>query len=258
MSQSPRKPSRPARAPTSRPRRVAGSRPGAPEVEGIDGVDEVAEVEVTALDEVPAAPEVDLRKRSAEPVVADDPPAVAASYDEPDEPDSRRRPLGVLIAVVVLLLALGAGEVVYLASDHEPDPTPLTAERPVQAPDLEVRRVVDQAATAATLILAGSSKDYDAQVAKATATMTEPFAEKYRQTKADIKKQFVAQQTEVVIDISAQGVVTATDDEVVALLFLTQTTRKGSRGGVQPVQYRVTVTMTNTSDGWLVSRLEAL
>jgi Mce-associated membrane protein len=255
VNQPPRRPSRPARTPTSRPRRVAGQRPEATAPDEV--TDESVTDEVVVDEPIPEATptsEVDLTKRAV--------PPTETSTDETDPDRARaaggRRPLLVLVAVVVLLLALGAGELVYLAADHEPDPKPLTAERPVQAPDLEVRRVVDQAATAAKLILAGSSKDYDGQVAKAAATMTEPFAKKYRETKADIKDQFVKQKTEVVIDISAQGVVTASDDEIVALLFLTQTTQKGARGGVQPVQYRVTVTMTHTPDGWLVSNLVAL
>ena len=157
-----------------------------------------------------------------------------------------------------MLLAVGIAELVYLASDDAPDTGPISADRPVQVPDLEVRRVVDQAATAADLILSASSTDYDAQVEEATATMTDAFAEQYRTTKADIEERFVAQQTEVVVDISAQGVVSASEDEIVALVFLTQTTQKGTRGGVTPVQYRVTVTMVDTADGWLVSDLVAL
>ena len=58
------------------------------------------------------------------------------------------------------------------------------------------------------------------------------------------------------VDVSAQGVVQASADEVEALLFLTQTTSKQD-SAVTPVQYRVTVTMLRSGDGWLVSRLEA-
>ena len=128
----------------------------------------------------------------------------------------------------------------------------------MQVSDLTVRSVVDQAAQAADLILSASTADYDEQVEQAVATMTDPFAVEFRQTKADVRGGFVAAMTEVTVDISAQGVVSATDDEVVALLFLTQTTQKGTDGGVTPVQYRVTVTMVNTADGWLVSDLQAL
>lgn len=259
MTQSPRRPARPTRTPTSRPRRVAGQRPEAPALEP------------SAVDDAPAAKgpvgpvvPVDLAKPAPEPTRD-------VSYDEPDEPAEPaepvepvddeprgRRTLVALVVAIVLLLGVGVAEVVYLRSDAEPSSSPATAERPVQLPDLEVRRVVDQAATAADLILSASSQDYDGQVTQATATMTDPFAEQYRQTKADIKDDFVAARTEVVVDVSAQGVVSASDDEVVALLFLTQTTQKGSRGGVTPVQYRVTVTMTDTPDGWLVSDLVAL
>lgn len=266
MSQPPRRPartSRPTRTPTSRPRRVAGQRPGAADTPAVD--EPTAEAHDAAPERVePAADEP--RAQAARPVLEKHvPPGATAESDAGDDvvtpvrgrPAARRR-VPLLAAAVVLLLGTGAAEGVYLARDDEPSAGRLSAERPVQAPELEVRRVVDQAATAAKLILSGSSKDYDGQVAKATATMTEPFAAKYRATKADIEKDFVAQQTEVVIDVSAQGVVTATDQEVVALLFLTQTTQKGTRGGVTPVQYRVTVTMTDTADGWLVSDLKAL
>ncbi|WP_148612998.1 hypothetical protein [Nocardioides rubriscoriae] len=243
MSQTPRRPVRPARTPTSRPRKIAGQQrpePVAPVV-----VPDVAPGEPA---EAPAGP-----VEPTEPTEPTEPDV--ASYDE--QP-AGRGPLVGLVVAIVLLLGLGVAEVVYLRSDPEPSRTPLSAERPVQVADLEVRRVVDQAATAADLILSASSKDYDGQVAKATATMTDPFAAKYRQTKADIKDEFVAAQTEVVVDISAQGVVSASDQEIKALLFLTQTTQKGTRGGVKPVQYRVTVTMVDTADGWLVSDLVAL
>ncbi|MDO9458265.1 hypothetical protein [Nocardioides sp.] len=221
-----------------------------------DEPDDQPKPEETVVTDPP--PGVDLAKRSTDDTVPAAEPAAAPVAVPPDDERTGRTPLVALLVVIVLLLGLGAAELVYLGSDDSPDRKPVTAERPVQVSDLEVRRVVDQAATAADLILSASSKDYDGQVEQATATMTEPFAKEYRTTKADIEDQFVAAQTEVVVDISAQGVVTATDDEIVALLFLTQTTQKGERGGVTPVQYRVTVTMVNTSDGWLVSNLVAL
>lgn len=273
MSQTPRKPSRPTRPATSRPRRVAGQ-PRSTTPDAAPGTDDHDTWADDEPDDEPDEASVDLTKRStaatvasAAPIVVPAPAPVPAEEpaeepaDEPGEPGGRG-PLLLLVGAIVLLLVLGVGEVLYLrgviGGDDEPASAPVSAARPVQLPDLDVRRVVDQAATAADLILSASSADYDAQVDKATATMTEPFAEEYRSTKADVKEKFVAAQTEVTIDISAQGVVTATDDEVVALLFLTQTTQKGTRGGVTPVQYRVTVTMVNTPDGWLVSDLEAL
>lgn len=267
MNQTPRKPSRPTRAPTSRPRRVAGQpRPGASESEAEAESEAESEADEDVPDDLPA---VDLTKRSVDAVVAAVAPvrsSSAASAQRTEQssgghPAGRGRLVALVVALVVLMV-LGAGEALYLGGvvgdENVPKSAPASAERPVQLPDLDVRRVVDQAATAGKLILAASSADYDGQVDKAAATMTGPFAEEYRQTKSDIKDQFVAAQTEVVVDISAQGVVTATDDEVVALLFLTQTTQKGTRGGVTPVQYRVTVTMVNTADGWLVSDLQAL
>ena len=253
MSQPPRRPVRPTRAPTSRPRRVAGQPRDTPVTD---------QVETSRED----APVVDLAKpgsaEQAEPAAVPVVDRAEPRADVPGEDEERRatsrRPVVALVVAIALLLGLGAAELFYLASEDEGATDPISAERPVQLPDLEVRRVVDQAATAADAILSATSQDYDAQVEEAVATMTAPFAEEYRATKADVEEAFVAARTEVTVDISAQGVVTATDDEVVALLFLTQTTQKGTRGGVTPVQYRVTVTMVDTADGWLVSDLVAL
>lgn len=250
----PHRPSRPTRTPTSRPRRVAGRPPAAAPAEPDDVVD------VEDDDEAVDHAGVDLDKTVAAPVVVETGP----DGDLPDARDRRpaRRPLVALVAAIVVLLGIGVAELVYLAGDHggDGDTAPTSAERPVQLSELTVRSVVDQAAKAADAILSASSADYDGQVEAAAATMTDAFAEEYRTTKADVKEQFVAEQTEVAIDISAQGVIKASADEVQALVFLTQSTRKGATGGVTPVQYRVTVTMvdTDTDAGWLVSDLQAL
>jgi len=243
----------PSRTPASRPRRVAGhaSRP-AQRPDEKDVVEEhVPQVEPDAPD-APDAPDV---------------PDVPGAPDAPDPLDAQpeegrsgtvvRRLLAVIVVLVIVLVVEG---VLLVGRD---DPTevsgaPLSAERPVQLSELTVRSVVDQAASAAVRILSASSAPgaYDEQVDEATATMTDAFAEEYRATKAEIEDEFLAAGTEVSVDVSAQGVVSATPAEVVALLFLTQTTAREG-GAVTPVQYRVTVTMVDTPDGWLVSSLQA-
>jgi Mce-associated membrane protein len=159
----------------------------------------------------------------------------------------------------VVLLAVGTWELVTILQHESPEDRPVgavTAERPVQVDELTVRSVVDQAAQAAVAIGSASWEDYEAGIDAATAMMTDPFAEQYRETKADVKDQVVEQQVDVTVQVDAQGVVRADRTEIVALVFLTQSTIAGT-GPVTPRQYRATVTMVNTADGWLVADLDA-
>lgn len=177
----------------------------------------------------------------------------------------------MVLAVCVLLVA-GAAEVLFLQRDDDTNSTTpvaaqpsdsasadVTVDQPVQVSQDEWLAVVAQSATAATTILSADSTSadgYDAQVDAGAKLMTDPFAEEFRTTKADVKQDFLAAKTKVSVDISWQGVVSATPQEVKTLLFLTQSTTKGGTG-LTAVQFRVTVTMLNTPDGWLVADLQA-
>lgn len=227
-----------SRTPASRPRRVAGSGAGPS----------------PASPAPPAPPPADVEDE-------DEAGAAAGTTSEQAAPRERSRAARGLLVAIVVLLALAVVEVVVIVGRDDPGvaTAPPSADRPVQLSQLTVRSVVDQAAAAATTILSASSSSpqaYDEQVETATAMMTDSFAEEYAATKAEIKDDFLAASTEVSVDVSAQGVVQASADEVEALLFLTQTTSKQD-SAVTPVQYRVTVTMLRSGDGWLVSRLEA-
>lgn len=281
----PHNPRRPAsRTPTARPRRLAGQ--SGPGVAG-EATEETADTEVD--DRSGADAPADAPATGSTPDAPEGLDGDATRPHEPQEPDGTSRPdtpaaslegtvdraepvvlsrgaegsrprlsrLTVALAVaIVILLGVGGWETWYLLHDDSPTLSEPTPQRPVQLSKLEVRSVVDQAASAADTILSASAKNYDAQVQKATGLMTAPFAEQYRTTKSDIEQQFLKAETKVTIDISAQGVVSATPDRVVALLFLTQSTTKGNQG-VTVAQYRVSVTMENTDQGWLVSNLKA-
>ncbi len=252
-------PRRPARTPSTRPRRVAGlSRPAtvAPAVEQegpLEEVDAPARVELTK----PASEAAAVTEAVVEPEVPDEEPDQEPDQAPESVPAPRRRGVltGVLVVVIVLLLGVLVGELLYLRGGDE---TRISASRPVLAPDLTVRRVVEQAAQEFDVIATVDPETYDADVETAAALMTTPFADEYRVTKADVKDAVVDGQITTVIDISTYGVVTATEQQVVALVFFTQTTQKGARGGAVPVPFRAEVTMTNTSDGWLVSGIRTL
>lgn len=239
----PRRPGAGSRTPISRPRRIAGSDPVAPAAEGPAAEEPSTEkpvVEEPVVEELPTAAPVEERAESG---------AVG--------PGSRRA--RGLALVIVALLALGTWELVSIVRHEGPleaGAGPVTAERPVQVDELTARSVVDQAAQAAVAIGSASWEDYEAGVDAAAAMMTDPFADTYRETKADVKEQVVDQRLDVTVQVDAQGVVRADPNEVVALVFLTQSTIAGT-GPVTPRQYRATVTMVRTDDGWLVADLDA-
>lgn len=250
----PRRPTGP-RTPTSRPRRVAGRR--------LDGdpqpVDELTEQPGVVPAVEPAHEPV--AEPAPEPV--ERPREIAEGEIQAATPRSTSRRTTVLLAAAtLLLLVVAAVEVWYVRGGADDEGAGgdasrgVSAANPVVLSDLTVRSVIDQAATDATTILSASWRTYDAQVRKATATMTDDFAAKYVQTKKDVRTRFVAQQATVSVDISNQGVVSASPDEVRVLLFLTQTTIR-KQSPVTPAQYRVTVTMRHQGDTWLVSDLEA-
>ena len=123
------------------------------------------------------------------------------------------------------------------------------------------------AAMAAATVTAGDvlSYDYrtlDADVARAQADATGVFAAQYRDTAAALKQQ--AAQTRAIVQAtpSRPGVVSATADEVVVLVFVDQASVRQVAGAKTPTtridQSRVRMTMTRVGDRWLVSQLAAL
>lgn len=233
----PRRPGRPvvgSRNPTGRPRKVAGQQ-STPE---------------------PAPPSVS--PASSDPASVVETPDTSAG-PPPGTTTGRRRGRRTTVALVValvLLIGIGAFEILYLTGDDDAAPS---ADRPVVTGDLSHRAAVEAAATSTEEILSTSYKSYDEQVEQATAKMTDTFAEEYRQTSDDIKDQFVASETELQVQAVAQGVVRASSGEVQALLFLNQYVQKQDRQGrpaTDYAQYRALVTVVHTDQGWLVSDIQ--
>jgi Mce-associated membrane protein len=156
-----------------------------------------------------------------------------------------------LVVVAVLLVGLFGVEAWYLLSGT-PQPG---ADRPVVVGDLVARSVVDAAAQDLTQITSTSYRNYDEQVAEATAVMTPEFAATYRATAASLAPTFEERQREIAAQVVSSAVVRATDQQVQALVYLDSFVSE--RGG-EPVRlpYRTLVTMTKTGHGWLVSNIE--
>ncbi len=197
-----------------------------------------------------------LDQRVDEPVELEEP--VEEEVEEPDdEPDERpawgRRATVVLAVLAAVLAAVVVAEGIYLGS--APDaPDTVSADRPVVVSPLDAQAVVDEAARDVVQIVSGSYDTFDEDLERAVGLMTADFADKFRQTKEDVRERWTSQRIKVTAQVSAQGVVQADADQVKALVFLTQTTTKGN-GGPTLVQFRIEATMVNTDDGWLVSDL---
>jgi len=258
-----RNPRRPSSAtPTSRPRRLAGST-------GPTTTETPEPVETSALEELDTAPEP---APEPEPLTAPDPepePEPEPERDEPTEPslglvDSPRTTRMLLTAIVALAVITLAGGIFLWVDDDEAGTAsdtlsgetadPADADNPVRITGKDAQVAVAAAAQAAYTIVATSWQDYDAQVEEAVELMTPTFAEEYRKTAGDVEDAIVSSKTEVQVNVVAQGVVRADQDEVQALVFLNQYVTKNGKNAVY-TPYRALVTVVNTDQGWLVSDL---
>ena len=230
-----------SRNPTGRPRRVAGraQRPG----------DEPAVVEEVAL-QPSRDPVTDVPAEPATPADLDLPSEyydVPGPEDEVEEEPYERSSLATLLLVVaiVLLVAVAIVEGLYFKGPLRDDPTVSS----------RTGRSLDTAAQAAQKFSARSYQTYDEDVDAAADTMTTAYAEEFRQTTDEIKADFVAAETEVTVELEAQAVMSASENQVQALVFLTQyTTKKDVETTFTP--FRIKVTLIKAGDTWLVSAVD--
>jgi len=257
-------------SPTPRPRRLAGRTDSTP-----PPADEPESPDLRSQDDEPTAwapvseplPEP-APEPAPEPEFATESrprPSPAEATDEVGFVGSPKTTRVLLVAIVVLaVVALAGGIFLWVEDDDGDDPSTATDtgsviaaddETPVRIAGEDARVAVAAAATAAHTIVATSYRDYDAQVEEAAELMTPAFAEEYRQTAGDVEAAIVESKTEVQVQIVAQGVVRADQEEVQALVFLNQLVTKAGKDPVYTA-YRALVTVVNTDQGWLVSDLE--
>ncbi len=164
---------------------------------------------------------------------------------------TRRTTVALATCAVVLATSVG-GEAWYLWGTSPPSPS---SRRPVVIGDIDAQSAVVVAATDAATIFSTPAHGYDAHVARATSLMTTPMAGRYRGTAAKVRAQVVGAGTTTTTRVAASGVVSATGDQVQALLFLDQ--RTTTPGG--PPSYdsrRALVTMVRSDRGWLVDNVQ--
>jgi Mce-associated membrane protein len=162
------------------------------------------------------------------------------------------RSTATLAAGVLVLAVAVAAETWYLWGTSAPAPS---ATRPVVVGDIDAQTAVDTAATDAAAIFTTSWRSYDAHLTRVTSLMTSDMAARYRTQAERVRGQEVGSRTDTTTRVAARGVVRATPEAVLALLFLDQRTRSDG-GSPAYAARRALVTMVHTDQGWLVANVQ--
>jgi len=169
----------------------------------------------------------------------------------------RGRLVLALVAAVTALLCAAAGWLVASDRQHEAVSDARTA-------------ALAQARTAAETVLSYDHAQLDDDFRSALAVSTGEFAEEYRRTSDEVVRPLASKtQATVVARVVDAGVVEASADRVVVLVFVNQTTTSNRLDGPKTDLTRVRMTMVRAAEadqggeqgavaGWLVAKVDAL
>jgi Mce-associated membrane protein len=162
-----------------------------------------------------------------------------------DRPRLRR-----LVPAVLLLAVVLAGGAVGV-TDRQAAGARTVAHARTDAVQAAVAAVPD--------VLGYDYRTLDAGFARAQARLAPPFLQQYRTTTAAVVAPTARQYHAVVTAaVSAASGVSASDRQVVVLLFVDQTTKSDRIQGSQVDQDRVQLTMVASGGGWKVGQVDAL
>lgn len=173
--------------------------------------------------------------------------------------------VGAALAVLLVAQAVWLG-VHYGVHDHSasragsddgliavPDP-----DRPVEMNQGDIDQGVHEASEDVVTLMSLHHERFDEDVAKAADLATASYAERYKQSAADVRDDYMTGRVDVSAKVNAASVVRANTTQLQALLFVTQWISKGTgkdrRLTLTP--YRVLLTMVHTSTGWLVDDMQ--
>lgn len=179
------------------------------------------------------------------------PRSTGAAASAPPEPAGGRRAALVVAAVALTALLVVAAVVVTVL------------DRQQQRVDDARTAALEQARTAGETVLSYGYTTLDEDFDQALALSTGQFREDYERTSEGAVRDVATQtEAEVKADVISAGVVSASADRVVVLLFVDQTTVSNRLDRPQTDQNRVRLTMVrSTADEgptWLVEQVEAL
>jgi Mce-associated membrane protein len=128
------------------------------------------------------------------------------------------------------------------------------------APSVEGSRTAALASSrdAARAVFSYDYRHLDKDFTAGKAVTTGTFAEQYATTTAKLLDFAVKNKATVVADVSDASVVRASDDEVVCLVFLNQTSSSSAVETPRITQSRLEMTMKRRGGSWLVASINAL
>ncbi len=163
------------------------------------------------------------------------------------------RLLGVLVALC-LVLTVVTGYAWWRSEHPEDGKAPDGAITSAQARDAGM-----QAATQLTQkVLSYDWKTLDADIKASEAVLAPSFRSEYAKTMAEIKEQTVKNQVKLTASVVAASVITASEQKVVALVFVNQLTTAKGAGNQRVSVVRARVTLSRGSGEWRVSELEQI
>jgi hypothetical protein len=198
------------------------------------------------------------------PVPIEEPP-VEENLEDLEEPDAepaveeprgrRRLDSGRLtVALVVLCLVLGgAAFAAWWWGPHHDDDKVADAVGSAQARDAGIQ----QAATLTKQVLSYDWKTLDKDIAASEKVLAPSFRSEYAKTMQSVHAQTIKNQVSLQATVVSTSTVTATKDEVVALVFVNQTTKATGTKNTRLDQNRVLVTLTRHGGEWRVSKMDA-
>lgn len=113
------------------------------------------------------------------------------------------------------------------------------------------------AQAAAPAILSYDYRTYDASVARGRKYTAGKFAKQYASSTRELKASAKKEKAVVRATVSASGVVSASPDEVVLLLYVNQYRQNTNIDGQKVDQNRVVMTLSRRGDTWKVTKVVA-
>jgi len=195
---------------------------------------------------------------TGEEVARDGLEAPPPPHDWDRDPEESRVPflgsLRLLIALVVVCLVLsGVAGVAWWRAEH-PDKgaAPNGAITSTEARDAGMQA----AAKLTEKVFSFDWKTLDADTKAAEAVLAPSFRSEYSKIMAKVKKDAIKNQLKLATSADATSIVSATENKVVALVFLTGVTTAKGTGNQRVDSSRTLVTLTRSGGDWRISKLK--
>jgi len=161
----------------------------------------------------------------------------------------------LLIGLVVLCLLLSCvAGVAWWRSEHPDKGTaPNGAITSTEARDAGMQ----EAARLTEKVLSYDWKTLDAESKANQAVLAPSFRKEYSETMSGVKAEAVKNQVKLTATTQATSIVSATENKVVALVFLNQETTAKGTSNRRVDSSRVLVTLTRSGGDWRISKLKA-